>query len=139
MVAERTRRRNTWVILVLVSVVSVGCGRAAAPAPEKPAAGVEQGKQLVATKAQPACGVCHAIPGVAGATGAVGPSLAGVGTRVAARVPGKPAEVYLRESLTDPNAYVVPGFLSPSPMPSYREQLSARELDDIVAFLLTLR
>jgi hypothetical protein len=46
------------------------------------------------------------------------------------------AEDYLRESIKDPNAFIVPGQQSPSlmvlPVP-----VSDREIDDLVAFLLT--
>jgi cytochrome c2 len=55
------------------------------PAPAKPAAAlvgdaalVDAGKALIAQKG---CGACHVIPGIAGASGAIGPNLAGVASR----------------------------------------------------------
>ncbi len=97
------------------------------------------------------CGSCHDVehpwPG-----GDICPNLGNIATE-AARIVRRPdyhgrakdAAGYLRESILDPNAYIVPG-------PSYRQAdgqsvmpktfgdtLSAAELDDLVAFLLTRR
>ena len=47
------------------------------------------------------------------------------------------AEAYIRESITHPNAFVVPGFPSPSPMPP--GLVAGQDLNDLVAFLLTQR
>ncbi len=83
------------------------------------------------------------IPGIPDATGTIGPSLAGIGSRAQERAEatgrGITAEQYLRESIQDPNAYVVPGFPAPSPMPSYAGQFGSQDLNDIVAFLMTLK
>lgn len=126
-------------------VVIVGLGVACAPsAPATPGAGnPDRGRQLVATRASPPCGTCHMIPGIPDATGTVGPSLAGIGSRAQERAQATgrdiTAEQYLRESIENPNAYIVPGFPSPSPMPSYAGQFSGQDLNDIVAFLMTLK
>jgi cytochrome c2 len=45
---------------------------------ENPEENVERGRRLVS---QYGCNVCHAIPGIEGAQGSLGPSLAGVGSR----------------------------------------------------------
>lgn len=123
------------------AAIAAACGGGGRPRPTPPApesvGNPERGRQLVATKAQPACGTCHIIPGVEGATGGIGPSLKGVATRAATRVHRKPTVAYLRESLARPTAYVVPDYQPV--MPSFRDQFSDAELDDIVAFLLTLR
>ncbi|HHC09595.1 MAG TPA: hydrogenase iron-sulfur subunit [Actinobacteria bacterium] len=80
------------------------------------------------------CRVCHSLrPDKV----VVGPSLHGVATRAATRVPGMTAEEYLRESIVDPGAYVVEGF--PDVMlRNFEEILTEDEIDDLVAFLLTL-
>jgi cytochrome c len=57
-------------------VVAAGCGREAAPAL---GGNPEQGRLLLR---QFACGSCHSIPGVANASGKVGPPLEGIARRV---------------------------------------------------------
>ncbi len=95
-----------------------------------------------------ACTSCHAVtPGVE----LVGPSLAGVARRAAERLrdPGytgeaRTVEEYLRESIVDPGRYIVPGgrysaggqSLMP---PTYGQTLEPRQIDDLVAYLATLR
>ncbi|MDH3540061.1 MAG: hydrogenase iron-sulfur subunit, partial [Acidimicrobiia bacterium] len=81
------------------------------------------------------CRICHSLdPG----RDRVGPSLAGVGTRAAATVGGLSAEEYLRQSLVNPDAYVVPGYPSGQMLANLGDVLSPAELDSLVAFLLTL-
>jgi cytochrome c len=85
----------------------------------------------LATIERVGCGACHAIPGARGASGRVGPSLAGFGTRayiggVAANQPE-----HLVRWLINPRA------LSPhSAMPALG--LGAGEARDIAAYLYTL-
>jgi cytochrome c oxidase subunit 2 len=81
------------------------------------------------------CSVCHSLqPGVQ----IVGPSLAGVATRAAGREPGKNAHDYLKESIVDPNAFIVPGFSKPSPMPgNFGQVYSDEQIESLVAFLMT--
>ncbi len=84
----------------------------------------------------PGCVTCHSLdPDVT----IVGPSLAGVATRAAEREPGKSAEEYLRESIVDPNAYVVEGFPEGVMPQNFGDVLSEEEINDLVAFLLTLK
>jgi len=81
------------------------------------------------------CRVCHSIkPGEK----KVGPSLAGIATRAATRVPGMSAEEYIRQSIVDPGAYVVEGFPN-AMLPDMAEKLSDQDLEDLIAFLMTLR
>ena len=68
----------------------------------------------------------------------MGPSLYGVATRAATRIPGMAAEDYLRESILDPDAFVVDGFPAGQMLPIYEERLSTEEIDALVAFLMTL-
>lgn len=81
------------------------------------------------------CSVCHSVePGIQ----LVGPSLAGVATRAETRVPGLTAEEYLRESIVDPDSYVVEGYPAGQMLDNFAETLSSEEIDSLVAFLLTL-
>ena len=80
------------------------------------------------------CETCHAR-----STDAVvmGPSLAGIEETAAERVDGMSARAYIRQSITDPSAYVVDGFDELMPT-TLQETLSEEELDALVAYLLTL-
>ncbi|HEX7125617.1 MAG TPA: cytochrome c [Thermodesulfobacteriota bacterium] len=94
------------------------------------------------------CAACHSVaPGV----NLVGPSLAGIGTRAAERIKAPDylghatdAAGYIRESITDPNEYVLKGVTYSSNgrslMPAqYGTTLSPQQLDQLVAYLMTLK
>jgi cytochrome c2 len=66
-------------ILLLLLTLACNRERPAAPPPAPPAKQqLDQGRLLIT---QYGCNVCHVIPGIAGAQGALGPSLAGVASR----------------------------------------------------------
>jgi len=77
------------------------------------------------------CAACHST----GSDTVVGPGLAGIGERAATRVDGLGPDEYIRQSIRESTAYVVPGF-GPS-MPSF-PQLSEEEIAGLVAYLKTL-
>ena len=91
------------------------------------------------------CGVCHTLD-AAETRGPFGPTHNGIATTAARRVtdPGytgnaTTAEEYIRESITDPAVYVVPGStLGRYGMGAYT-MLSETELDALVQFLLEQR
>ena len=81
------------------------------------------------------CVVCHSTdPGRT----LVGPSLAGIASRAGSTVPGLGAEEYLRQSIVDPDTYVVPGFPSGQMLPDLADSLTGDEIDQLVAYMLTL-
>jgi mono/diheme cytochrome c family protein len=88
------------------------------------------------------CKACHSLQPDAVI---VGPSLAGVATRAGSRVPGKSAADYIRESIQNPSAFIVPGnpaFVNngKSVMPEgLGNNMSPQNLADIIAYLLTLK
>jgi nitric oxide reductase subunit C len=96
----------------------------------------------------PGCFACHST---APAVQMVGPSMAGVGERAEALVASPDytgsatdAESYIRESLMDPNAFLVPGPTFSAGGISFMPQnvedlLTPEEIDQLVAYLLTLR
>ncbi|HEX8619385.1 MAG TPA: c-type cytochrome [Thermoanaerobaculia bacterium] len=85
-------------LLLVVSLACNGRDEAAAPRPRAaatPAANPEaaQGQQLIR---QYGCNVCHVVPGIDGAQGSLGPSLAGIASRPTlseAAVPNTPANL----------------------------------------------
>ncbi len=99
----------------------------------------DQGKRIfyeATTGTNAGCRICHSLePGVV----IVGPSLAGIATHAATRVPGLSAEEYLRQSILQPNAYVVEGFPSNQMPQNYAEVLTEEQIEDLIAFLLTLK
>ncbi len=86
------------------------------------------------------CTACHTISGIS--IGTIGPALDGLATRAATRVAGLTAEEYIRQSIFDPNAFVVEGFADDtggSRMPKdFGEKLTEEQINDLLAFLLTL-
>lgn len=95
------------------------------------------------------CKACHSLkPGET----LVGPSLSGIATTAAQRIQApdykgqaKTPEEYIRESIQQPNAYIVdPNQFAAAPgvskMPAtLGNQMSAQDLADLIAFLMTLK
>ena len=103
--------------------------------------------ESVFKRTPPACFSCHALQ--QGVT-LVGPSLAGLATRTAGvltspeyKGAAKTLEDYIRESITNPNAYVVPGPTfsagGQSIMPPTGTALKPEEIDQLVAYLATFK
>lgn len=90
----------------------------------------KRGEQIFFKHATAACVLCHAIRGQ-GST--VGPALDGIATRKDAK--------YIEESLLEPNKALAQGFqqLGVSPMPPMGLVLKKQELEDIKAYLQTLK
>ncbi len=101
------------------------------------ARGEELYKQpVIGENSAPGCNTCHSLDeGVV----LVGPSHAGMGTRAETAVPGQSAEDYLRESITNPNAHVTEGYAQGVMYPNYGTDLTEQEINDLVAFLLSLQ
>ena len=68
----------------------------------------------------------------------VGPSIAGIATRAGSRVSGLSADDYLRQSITNPSAFVVNGFDDGKMPTDLGEVLTPAEIEAVVAYLLTL-
>ncbi|MEE9248366.1 MAG: cytochrome c, partial [Dehalococcoidia bacterium] len=70
-------------------------------------------------------------------TSGLGPTLQGIAAGAGNRVSGLNGEEYIRQSILDPNSFVVGGF-PPGIMPAnFAETLSSQDIDNLVAFLLT--
>ena len=81
------------------------------------------------------CRICHSLE--KGET-IIGPSFYGIANRAGERVPGLTAEEYLHQSIVDPNAYVVSGYPSGQMIQNFGTILTEEEIQDLIAFLLTL-
>jgi len=81
----------------------------------------------------PGCITCHHIDEN---EVLVGPSHIGIGTRAASAVEGLSAEEYLRQSIIEPNAHITDGFVEGIMYQNYADELSDKDIDDLVAFLL---
>lgn len=79
------------------------------------------------------CAGCHKF-GPAGSNGTIGPSLDELKTEAGRMEPGKSAEEYIRESLENPNAFIVKGF-GPS-MPSFKGRLTDAQIKALIDYLL---
>jgi mono/diheme cytochrome c family protein len=79
------------------------------------------------------CAGCHQFA-PAGSTGTIGPSLDELAAAAGDREPGKSAEDYVRESLTQPEAFLVEGF--GNAMPSFEGRLTDEQVQALVDYLL---
>jgi mono/diheme cytochrome c family protein len=93
--------------------------------------------------AAPACVTCHLLEED---IVLIGPSMIGLVERAATRVEGQSAEEYLYESIVAPNAYLVPDtetniFAAGGTslmFQQYTDYLTEDEIDDLVAYMLSL-
>lgn len=148
---ESSRKVSPGVVIGLVLLVMVAAAfvvvfvvasepQPTVPAPEAPDveaqvsallanADAERGAQLVVAHQ---CVNCHIY-----AAGMAAPGWNGLADRAADREPPLSAAAYLYESITVPTAYIVEGY-APSMPENFEETLTAQELGDIIAHLLTL-
>ncbi|MBC8331393.1 MAG: cytochrome c [Anaerolineae bacterium] len=112
--------------VLALALVLAACGGGGAS--DDPAAAGEKlfAEQIIG--AQPGCITCHSLDAD---TVIVGPSLAGIGSRSDADT--------LRESILDPNAVLVEGFPSDTMPPVWSDELTDEQVDQLVAYLLTLK
>jgi len=113
-------------LALAVCTLAAACGEPRATEP------IARGAQVYREKS---CATCHQI-GTGGGTG--GPPLSHIATVAETREPGTSAEDYIRQSVLDPGAYVVPGY--PDTMPrGLARGMSQEDFDDLVRYLLTLK
>jgi mono/diheme cytochrome c family protein len=78
------------------------------------------------------CAACHTFK-PAGSTGTVGPDLDKLPESAAAAK--MPLDAFIKQSIVDPNAYIAPGYAKGVMPPNFGTTLSAKQVDDLVAFL----
>lgn len=78
---------------------------------------------------------CHACHSLNAGENKVGPALYGIWQRATTRKPGLSAQEYLRESIVEPNAFVVPNFNAGIMPATFGKQLSEQDIADLIAFM----
>jgi len=143
-------RRNVWLSAALalaLALPSAGAAQDGASLEEPLTAepgNVQRGKAVAVNSDLGNCLICHAIPIPEvpdGAAGDIGPSLGGVGSRLTA---GE-----MRQRIVDPKALdpqtVMPAYFVSDGLVRVQTQyagktiLTAQQIEDLVAFLLTLK
>lgn len=119
------------IISLIAALLLAGCATTLSGDPERGAQLFAQGQADA-----PPCSTCHQV--VSGQVGfSLGPDLVGIAERGATRVAGMTAAEYLRQSILEPHRYVVPGYRDMM-YPDYRTQLTEQNIEDLIAYLLTL-
>ena len=127
---------------LLLGLVTMGCAATgdALQSPLASAGNAARGRDVFVSRDSGHCVVCHAAPGVATA-GNVGPSLAGIGSRLT------PGEIRIRiaditrvsPKAAMPTFHRVEGMTRVAPRYAGKPVLSGQQVEDIVAWLSTLR
>jgi mono/diheme cytochrome c family protein len=81
------------------------------------------------------CGSCHTLKD-AGSGGTVGPNLDKLSAD--AKTAGKLLDAYLRESIVNPNAYIVPGFPKNVMTQGFGQTLTPAQLSALIAYLIAV-
>lgn len=125
------RSRWTAVLLMTLAALLPGCGeqRARERAARLTGGDPGRGPDLIRKYG---CSACHAIPGIEGTHGTIGPPLHGIGSRshLAGRLPNTPEN--LMRWIEDPQS-IARGTAMPD------AGMSHAEAQDIAAYLYTLR
>lgn len=127
-------------ILIPVIIILTNCTSnipPAGPVSTAVAGDVERGSSIFRTGIDnvPPCISCHAL--TAGGFG-LGPAMSGIAERAGERVDGLSAEDYLRQSILDPGAFIVPGYRDMM-YARYVDDLSEQDIADLIGFLNGLR
>ncbi len=122
------RKTVYFILLALLMLVLAACGGGGDDAAS---GGAAAGKALFAQPiigTQAGCSTCHSLtPDEV----IVGPSLAGIASRS--------DEAAIRDSILNPDAKLVDGFPAGTMPQVWGDELSGQQLDDLVAYLLTLK
>lgn len=119
---------------LVFAVALVACGDR--PQGDDGAAGGEELFSEKVLEGQPGCVTCHSR--TKGQV-LVGPSLAEIGADAAQRVSGMSAREYIEQSIVDPDAYVVDGFMEGLMPQVWGDVLDDAQMGALVDYLLTLR
>ncbi|MEJ2748978.1 MAG: cytochrome c [Anaerolineae bacterium] len=126
-----------FILLAALALTVAACG--GGDSDDAGGADVAAGKKLFTSQiigTQPGCITCHSLtPDEV----IVGPSMAGIASRAGSRVPGLSAEEYIRQSILEPDAYLVETFPAGTMPQVWGQELSDDQVNQIVAYLMTLK
>ena len=85
------------------------------------------------------CVGCHNLnePQTADNRGPVGPNMGNLAENAANRVAGEDAQTYVHNSIVNPSAYVVEGYMDGIMPQNFSEQMSEEEINGLVDWLLS--
>lgn len=132
-------RKSVIVLALVLGLVAAACGGSSGTSSSS--GDVAAGKAIFESTtigSDPGCFTCHSLEAD---KVIVGPSLAGIATDAAgdAADEGISTEEMLKEMITDPNAEVVEGFPADTMPQDFGTQLSQQDLDNLIAYLMTLK
>ena len=135
----------TMLVLLLVLLLAA-CGGGGGDAAESGGGGGGGGdaangetlynQVVIGSASAPGCVTCHSLESD---VVLVGPSHAGLANRAGSYQEGMSAEDYLRESIVDPDAHIVEGFTPGVMYQNFATELKAGEVNDLVAYMMTLK
>ena len=136
-----TMRRNSIFIAALsVAITLAACGGGSTIDPLE-IGDPERGREIFETSGGlvgTGCIICHSLDGsVQKPLSYAAPSLQGISERAGDRVPELSAVEYLRESIVDPDEYLVEGFRANVMPKGLGFNMSEEDIDAVIAFLLT--
>ena len=99
---------------------------------KKQQAGGSTGSPGAAAFASGGCGGCHTFK-PANSSGQIGPGLDNLAAD--AKKAGQPLDAYVKQSIVDPNAYIVPGFQKGVMPTTFGQSLSGQQIDALVKYL----
>jgi cytochrome c oxidase subunit II len=82
---------------------------------------------------QNGCGACHTLSAIPAAKGTIGPNLDNL--TASSTKAGQPLLAYIKQSIVDPNAYIVPGYQPGVMPPSFGTTIPASQINVLVAYL----
>jgi mono/diheme cytochrome c family protein len=123
--------------LAVLALVACGGGGGASEVGDAARGEALYNQSTLGTKSAAGCVTCHKFDASQG-DNVLAPytsDIKGAGERV----PGVSAEDYLRQSIVDPNAYVVEGYAPGVMYQNWGEDLTEQEINDLVAYLMSLQ